>query len=131
MKCSKYHVELHYDVKINDLRIFRTDSFFITPTYEVKSEWEKDEQKKIMKYLSRFIRKPGSNRMICVEECVPGGYDSNGAERINYVKLKMFQVKNGAVLIRTWWEEQNQYFPGDAYGSDKAIQELMQTIEIY
>ena len=60
MRESKYRVELHYSVKHNDLRIFREDSFFVVPTHNDMPSFERDEQRLLMKYLSRFMRRPSS-----------------------------------------------------------------------
>jgi hypothetical protein len=128
---SKFHIELHYSVSQNDLRIFRTDSFFSAPTYDLDSKWEREDQQLMMKYLSKTMKNPISDCYITVKEIVPDGYDRNGVEKFAYPPIKMFTVKNGAVVVKSWWEEREEYFPGDAMSPLKAIEELRQTLEIY
>ena len=130
MTRSKYLITLHYSVNQNDLNIFRMDEFFVTPTHEVESQRQKDEQQKTMKYLGRFMRRPKSDGYIVVQEIKTDGLDCNGVEKYVYPNNRRFVVKNGAVMIHDWWAEGEKYFSGDAYSPDRAIEELRQTIEI-
>jgi hypothetical protein len=130
MKHSKYHIELHYSVKQNDLSIFRTDSFFTSPTSVNDKEWERKEREKTVRYLSRFMRKSGSDGDIIIKEISPDGFDENGMERLKYIPVKLFQVKNDAVVVKTWWSEKERYFDGTAMGAERAIKELTETLEI-
>ena len=131
MKRSKYKVDLHYQVKQNDLTIFRTDMFFITPTQPDDPLWKKTEQQKTMSYLSRFIRKEGSECDIHVEEISVNGLDECGVERIKYTPVKLFLVKDDAVMVRNWWTEKSRFFDGFAKGPERAIKELKETLEIW
>ena len=131
MNNSKYYIELHYSVKQSDLSIFRTDSFFTAPTEQSEKEWKTFEQKKVIKYLSRFMRRAGSDCDIFVKEISPDGLDENGVEKVKYTPVKMFRVKNDAVVVKAWWLEQKRYFDGTAMGPERAINELTETLEIW
>ena len=131
MKHSKYFVELHYSVNQNDLRIFRTDTFYFTPTCEVESEWEKTEQKRVMKHISRFIRKPSTDGSIYIKKFVPDGLDIYNMPKFKYPCLAFFNIRDGAVMVKHWMENYDRYTSGDAYGPEKAISKLMELVEIY
>ena len=131
MKHNKYFVELSYSVTQNDFRIFRTDTFYFTPTHEIESIWEKDEQKRVLKYISRFIRKSGSDRFIYIKQIVTDGLDENGMPKFIYPNVAFFQINNGAVVIKHWMEDYNRYASGDAYGPDKSIEKFCELLEIY
>lgn len=131
MKYSKYVVELHYSDKQNDVSIFRTDTFFFTPTHEVESEYEKTEQKRIMKYISRFIRRPSTDGSIYIKQFLPDGLDKYQMPKFKYPSVAFLRVRDGAVMVKQWMENHDRYTSGDAYGPEGAISKLMELLEIY
>ena len=131
MTHSKYFVELHYSVTQNGLRIFRTDMFFFTPTSELKSEWEKSEQKQVIKHISRFIRKPSTDGSVYIKQSVPDGFDINRMPKFKYPNVAFFLIKDGAAMIKYWMENYDRYTSGDACGPERAISKLMELLEVY
>ena len=131
IKYSKYFVELHYSVKQNDLRIFRTDTFFFKPTYELESDWEIAEQKQVMKHISRFIRKPSTDGSIYIKKSVLDGFDEHGMQKFKHPNIAFFNIRDGAAVLKHWMEEHNRYTSSDSYGPERAISKLMELVEVY
>ena len=131
IRYSKYFVELHYTVKQNEIRIFRTDTFYFKPTYELESDWEKTEQKQVMKHISRFIRKPNTDGSIYIKQFLPDGFDANKMPKFKHPCVAFFNIRDGAAVIKYWMEEHDRYTSGDACGPEKAISKLMEMVEVY
>jgi len=128
---SKYHVELHYSVKVGELSVFRTDGFFFSPAELNDAEWIKAERALTMKYLSRFMHRPKSKGSIYVKRIEKDGYDRNNMERYKYVPVMFLMIENGAVMERIWLEKHEEYTSGTAMSPDNGIEKLRETLEIW